>query len=102
MPSATATLEVDANGFCAPPLRSPPARRIRDDAEALTVAEEVADELEKRAVERDRDRVLPYEEMELVSDAGLLGLGSRDHLVRGSRTVNTVSPSSRRASAVPP
>src|SRR6201996_8704451 len=74
MPSATATLEVDANGFCAPPLRSPPARRIRDDAEALTVAEEVADELEKRAVERDRDRVLPYEEMELVSDAGLLAI----------------------------
>ena len=74
MPSATATLDVDANGFRAPPLRSPPARRIRDDVEALAVAEEVADELKRRAVERDRDRVLPYEEMELVSDAGLLAI----------------------------
>jgi SfnB family sulfur acquisition oxidoreductase len=74
MPSATATLDVDANAFRAPPLRSPPARQIRDDAEALAVAEEVAAELKRRAVERDRDRVLPYEEMELVSDAGLLAI----------------------------
>jgi SfnB family sulfur acquisition oxidoreductase len=74
MPSALATLDVDANAFRAPPLRSPPARRIRDDAEALAVAEEVAAELKKRAVERDRDRILPYEEMELVSDAGLLAI----------------------------
>jgi SfnB family sulfur acquisition oxidoreductase len=74
MPSALATLEVDTNEFRAPPLRSPPARRIRDDAEALAVAEEVSAELKKRAVERDRDRILPYEEMELVSDAGLLAI----------------------------
>jgi SfnB family sulfur acquisition oxidoreductase len=74
MPSALATLDVDANEFHAPPLRSPPARRIRDDAEALAVAEEVSAELAKRAVERDRDRILPYEEMELVSDAGLLAI----------------------------
>jgi SfnB family sulfur acquisition oxidoreductase len=74
MPSALATLDVDANEFRAPPLRSPPARRIRDDAEALAVAEEVSAELKKRAVERDRDRILPYEEMELVSDAGLLAI----------------------------
>jgi SfnB family sulfur acquisition oxidoreductase len=74
MPSALATLDVDANVFHAPPLRSPPARRIRDDAQALAVAEEVSAELKKRAVERDRDRILPYEEMELVSDAGLLAI----------------------------
>jgi SfnB family sulfur acquisition oxidoreductase len=74
MPSALATLDVDTNEFRAPPLRSPPARRIRDDAEALAVAEEVSGELKKRAVERDRDRILPYEEMELVSDAGLLAI----------------------------
>src|SRR5215831_4148415 len=74
MPSALATIDVDANEFRAPPLRSPPARRIRDDAEALAVAEEVEAELKKRAVERDRDRILPYEEMELVSDAGLLAI----------------------------
>ncbi|HEY1888001.1 MAG TPA: SfnB family sulfur acquisition oxidoreductase [Roseiarcus sp.] len=74
MPSALATLDVDANEFCATHLRSPPARRIRDDSEALAFAEEVAAELAKRAVERDRDRILPYEEMELVSDAGLLAI----------------------------
>ena len=74
MPSALATLDADANHFRAPPLRSPRARRIRDDAEALQVAEEVSAELKKRAVERDRDRLLPYEEMELVSDAGLLAI----------------------------
>ena len=74
MPSALATLDVDAKEFRAPPLRSPPARRIRDDSEALAVAEEVAAELKKRAVERDRDRILPYEEMELVSDTGLLAI----------------------------
>ena len=74
MPSALATLDVDANHFRAPPLRSPRARRIRDDAEALQVAEEVSAELKKSAVERDRDRILPYEEMELVSDAGLLAI----------------------------
>jgi SfnB family sulfur acquisition oxidoreductase len=74
MPAALATLDVDTNEFRAPPLRSPAARRIRDDTEALAVAEEVAAELAKRAVERDRERILPYEEMELVSDAGLLAI----------------------------
>jgi SfnB family sulfur acquisition oxidoreductase len=74
MPSALATLDVDANEFHSAPLRSPPARRIRDDAEALAVAEEVSTELKKRAIERDRDRILPYAEMELVSDVGLLAI----------------------------
>jgi SfnB family sulfur acquisition oxidoreductase len=74
MPFALATLPADTNEFHAPPLRSRAARRIRDDSEALAVAEEVAADLAKRAVERDRDRILPYEEMELVSDAGLLAV----------------------------
>ena len=74
MPSALATLDVDTNEFRAPPLRSPAARRIRDDSEALTVVDEVAAELAKRAVERDRKRILPYEEMDLVSDSGLLAI----------------------------
>ena len=55
-------------------MRSSPARRIRDDDEALAAAGQVAAELAKHAVERDRDRILPYEEMELVSDAGLLAI----------------------------
>jgi SfnB family sulfur acquisition oxidoreductase len=74
MPSALATLDVETNQFRAPPLRSPPARRILDDAEALAVVEEIARKLAKGAVERDRDRVLPSKEMELVSDAGLLAV----------------------------
>ena len=74
MPSALATLPADTNEFHAPPLRSRPARRIRDDAEALAVVEEVAAKLAKGAAERDRERILPYEEMELVSDAGLLAV----------------------------
>jgi SfnB family sulfur acquisition oxidoreductase len=74
MPAALATLDVETNEFHAPPLRSPPARRIRDDAEALAVAEEVSTKLVVGAAARDRDRVLPYEEMELVSDAGLLAI----------------------------
>ena len=74
MPSALATLDVEKNEFLAPPLRSPPARRIHDDAEALAVVEEIAEKLAKAAISRDRDRVLPYEEMELISDAGLLAV----------------------------
>jgi SfnB family sulfur acquisition oxidoreductase len=74
MPSALATRSEDANEFHAPPLRRRPARRIRDDAEALAVVEEVAAELAEGAVERDRERLLPYEEIELISDAGLLAI----------------------------
>ena len=74
MPSALAALDLDADEFRAPPLRSPAARRIKDDSEALAVAEDVSGELARRAVERDRERILPYEEMELVSDAGLLAI----------------------------
>jgi SfnB family sulfur acquisition oxidoreductase len=74
MPSVLATLPADTNEFHAPRLRSPPARRIRDDAEALAVVEEVAAKLAAGAAERDRKRILPYEEMELLSDAGLLGV----------------------------
>src|SRR6202034_1048161 len=74
MPSALATLDVETNEFRAPPLRTKSARRIRDAAEALAVAEEVSAKLAEGAAARDRDRVLPYEEMDLISDAGLLAI----------------------------
>jgi alkylation response protein AidB-like acyl-CoA dehydrogenase len=74
MPSALATVDLETREFHAPALRSRPARRIRDDAEALAVVEEVSASLAKGAVARDRDRILPYEEMELISDAGLLAV----------------------------
>jgi SfnB family sulfur acquisition oxidoreductase len=74
MPSALATIDVSTDEFRAPPARSRPAHRIRDDVEALAVVEEVSARLAKAAVERDRERLLPYEEMELISDAGLLAV----------------------------
>ena len=74
MTAALATIENDSIEFRPPPLRTRPARRIRDDAEALAVAEEVSAKLAEGAAARDRDRVLPYEEMDLLSDAGLLAI----------------------------
>ena len=74
MTAAVATIEDGVTEFRAPPLRARPMRRIRDDAEALTVAEEVSAKLAEGAAARDRDRILSYEEMELLSDAGLLAI----------------------------
>src|SRR6202453_1251290 len=72
--TALATIEDHITEFRAPPLRAGPTRRIRDDAEALAVAEEISAKLAEAAVARERDRILPYEEMDLISDAGLLAV----------------------------
>jgi SfnB family sulfur acquisition oxidoreductase len=74
MTAAVATIEDKVTEFRPPPLRATPARRIRDDAEALAIAEEVSAKLAEGAVARDRERILPYEEMDFVSDAGLLAI----------------------------
>src|SRR5580658_9546903 len=74
MTAALATIEDEVTEFRPPPLRARPTRRIRDDAEALVVAEEVSARLAEGAAARDRDRILPYEEMDLISDAGLLAI----------------------------
>ena len=74
MTAALATIEDDVTEFRPPPLRAKPARRIRDDAEALAIAEEVSTKLAEGAAARDRDRILPYAEMDLISDAGLLAI----------------------------
>jgi len=60
--------------FRAPAPRSPAAHVIRDDAEAITAAREAAAEIAGDAVLRDRERVLPYRELDLISDAGLLAI----------------------------
>ena len=73
MTAALATIEDDIE-FRPPSLRARPARRIRDDAEAIAVAEEISAKLAEGAAARDRDRILPYEEMELLSDTGLLAI----------------------------
>ena len=75
MPAALAhKIESDDVLLEAPPIRDRPTRRIRDDAEALAVAAQVAADLSKDATRRDRDRALPYDEIELVSDAGLFAI----------------------------
>lgn len=61
--------------FPVPAARSKAAARIiRSDSEAISVAHEVAATLAEGAVERDRERRLPYAEMDLLSDQGLLAI----------------------------
>src|SRR5690606_2844613 len=51
-----------------------PAHRIGSDAEAIEVAHRVAAELIKGASERDRERRLPFEEIDFFSQSGLWGI----------------------------
>lgn len=74
MTAAHAAIDDDLDEFRPSPLRARSADRIRDDAEAIAVVEELAAKLAEGAAARDRDRILPYEEMELISDAGLLAI----------------------------
>ncbi len=60
-----------------PAAARPPVRLIQDDAEALAVARELAPRLAQGSVERDLDRVLPWEEVELLALRGLGGITVR-------------------------
>lgn len=51
-----------------------PAQRIRDDAEAVAVAIELASVFAVGASDRDRDRLLPWNELERFSRSGLWGI----------------------------
>jgi len=51
-----------------------PAHRIRDDAEALTVAHDLAARFAPGASERDRERRLPFAELDEYSQSGLWGI----------------------------
>ena len=51
-----------------------PAQRIRDDAEALLVARELAAKFAPGAAARDRDRRLPFAELDEYSQSGLWGI----------------------------
>ncbi|NYI01508.1 SfnB family sulfur acquisition oxidoreductase [Cupriavidus plantarum] len=48
--------------------------RIRDDAEALAVAHRLADQFAQDAVLRDRERRLPWAELDALSASGLLAI----------------------------
>ncbi|CAN5657621.1 SfnB family sulfur acquisition oxidoreductase [soil metagenome] len=47
---------------------------IRDDAHAIQVARELAADFARDAVARDRDRILPWAELERFTDSGLWGM----------------------------
>jgi SfnB family sulfur acquisition oxidoreductase len=74
MTAVLATVEKDFDGFHAPPVRAGSVRRVRSDAEAVAVAEEIGGKLAESAVARDQHRLLPYDEIELVSQAGLFAI----------------------------
>ncbi|HEY1747200.1 MAG TPA: SfnB family sulfur acquisition oxidoreductase [Xanthobacteraceae bacterium] len=50
---------------------SAPAHIVRTDAEAIEIAERLAIDLAKGAAERDRERRLPFEEIDTFSQSGL-------------------------------
>ncbi|SCF63083.1 SfnB family sulfur acquisition oxidoreductase [Streptomyces sp. MnatMP-M17] len=57
-----------------------PVRTVADDAEALVLARELADEFRAEAAERDRERRLPRAELDRLRASGLLGVTvPRDH-----------------------
>lgn len=60
--------------FPVPKPRDKVAHVICSDSEAIAVAHEVAAILSEGAAERDRERKLPYAEMDLLSDRGLLAI----------------------------
>lgn len=50
------------------------AKVIQNDAEAIAVAKELAKEFAQAASERDKERRLPYEEVQKLSQSGLLAI----------------------------
>jgi SfnB family sulfur acquisition oxidoreductase len=56
------------------PAPTGPAHVIRNDAEAIDVAHELAATFARGAAERDRDRRLPFEEIDAFSQSGLWGI----------------------------
>lgn len=55
-------------------IRRPDAHIIRDDAEAITIAHEVASLLREGAAERDRQRQVPADIVDAFSNSGLWGI----------------------------
>jgi SfnB family sulfur acquisition oxidoreductase len=52
----------------------PAAHIIKSDSEAIEVAKQVAIEIAKEAALRDKERLLPYKELDLFSQSGLWGI----------------------------
>lgn len=52
----------------------PPAHRIQSEEEALDIARSLAASFAQQASDRDINRILPYDEVEVLSQSGLLGI----------------------------
>jgi SfnB family sulfur acquisition oxidoreductase len=52
----------------------PPAHRIQSEEEALDIARSLAWDFAQQASDRDINRILPYDEVETLSQSGLLGI----------------------------
>lgn len=52
----------------------PPARRIESEDEAITAARSLAADFAERASDRDVNRLLPHDEIDALSQSGLLGI----------------------------
>ncbi|MFJ5158637.1 SfnB family sulfur acquisition oxidoreductase [Pantoea sp. NPDC088449] len=70
--SPTPNLKVNSQQAEAPvPLPNEPAHRIRDDAEAIEIAQRLASEFAREAARRDREGILPLKELDAFSQSGL-------------------------------
>ncbi len=56
------------------PSEAPSVQRIRNDAEAIAAVSELAKEFRKGAIERDQKRILPYEAIRKLTEAGFYGI----------------------------
>ncbi|MGO3742014.1 SfnB family sulfur acquisition oxidoreductase [Kerstersia sp.] len=66
--------DTDILAVAAAPAAAPPAAVITDAAQALQVARQLAETLAVEAVRRDRERILPWREVEAFSRSGLWGI----------------------------
>lgn len=66
--------DTDILTVAAAPAAAPPAAVIADAAQALQVARQLAETLAVEAVRRDRERILPWREVEAFSRSGLWGI----------------------------
>ena len=69
MSQASRFPDLEGKGFT-----RPTAHLIRDDAEAIAAARSLAPRIAEGAVERDQNRILPREELDLFSGSGLWGI----------------------------
>jgi SfnB family sulfur acquisition oxidoreductase len=81
---------------------APEARRIRSDEEALEIARVYADSVAAGAIERDRDRLVPVEELERLGRTGLLALGVPAERGGAAARVETIVEVFRLISAADP